>query len=503
MLLLDFTRRQIKLDDNKVSDHQIDIERQIIHLMLKDRRAVDEIIDEGYGIDFFIQPHRFLVESIYHEYMDSGQTRLLNRESYKQKLLDNNKGDLVECMQIYDKCYLQAFAEMDDLGHLKKSFVEGFIGQRTIELLKKYNKETKKIGYLSAARSLVDHLQQLVSVTEIRQTVFAPIYDIKDEYLQRLKERKENKDAIVRCGIPEIDDAIEVGFGPQQMTLFVADVGGHKTNTMLNIAICLYLRGYNVLFIPLEMDRLMLMDRIIANIAEVNFHKLAHPELITEEEQKRITESTIWLKKDHQFCILDADERTSVSRLQIEIENRAKYFKPAVVIIDYIANLQPDVRFGSRNDLEIGEILKNLRFLGKKYGFHIISAAQMGRAAIKALREGKEGAVDSTAVHGSHQYSADSDTVFALMQNPNETDRLKLLTIKARYGPKGVSKELQVDAQYCRITSTENTMETAPTGILDLQEAINQPTSEIADSVAEKKNKLEFSTDFDDLDLGD
>lgn len=488
---------------NNILKQQIDIERKLIHLMLKDRQAIDEILDEGYGTDFFIKRHRFLVESIYQEYIDSGQLRLLNREAFRQKLLDNNVNNIIDSMQVYDKCYLQVFAETDDLGHLKKSFVEGFIGQQTIELLKKYNENTKKNGYLGAARTLVDHLQQLVSVTEIRQTVFAPMYDIKDEYLQQLDYRKKNADAVIRCGIPEIDDGIGVGFGPQQLTLFVADVGGHKTNMMLNIAINLYNRGYNVLFIPLEMDRLMLTNRIMANITGIDFHKFFHPNLITDIEQKKIKEASIWLKKDHKFCILDADERTSVSRLKFEIENRAKYFKPAVVIIDYIANLQPDIRYGSRNDLEIGDILKSLRFLGKKYRFHIISAAQMNRAAIKALREGKEGVIDSTAVHGSHQYSADSDTVFALMPNLNETDRIKLLTIKARYGPKGASKELQVDAQHCRITSTENTMENAPTGIEDLEEAINEPMSDIGDSVINKKNQLEFSTDFDDLDLGE
>lgn len=280
----------------------------------------------------------------------------------------------------------------------------------------------------------------------------------------------------------------------------------HNTNMMLNISLALYDRGHSVLFIPLEMSRVDLMGRVIANRAKINFNKLACPEMLNEEEWSRIKECQIWEEHQHRFCILDADERTSVGRLQQEIEKRSLAFKPDVVIIDYIANLKPDRRFGDRNDLEIGEILKSLRFMGKKYGFHVISAAQMGRQALKSLKDDATGVPDSTSIRGSHEYSADSDTIFGLMKVKDEPDKIKLAVIKARHGPSGgPTKNLHVQPEYCMISSMQNMNSITSSSVedvFDLEGDLNEPVDKIA---ATQHPKITFAnTNFDDIDdIGD
>jgi replicative DNA helicase len=236
----------------------------------------------------------------------------------------------------------------------------------------------------------------------------------------------------------------------------------HNTNVMLNLALNLYERGHSVLFIPLEMNRHDLINRMIANRCDIPHDKIARIGELDKAERDKIRQkidaAKIWLEGTDaaKLYILDSDERTSVSRLKRELEKKALVFKPKVVIIDYVANLEPDIRFGQRNDLEIGEILKSLRFLGKQYGFHIISAAQMGRSAIKAMKESgfNSSSVDSTSIRGSHEYSADADNIFALIKVPNEEDKLKIYSLKARYGPSGQTAELGVNPQYCRVYGT-------------------------------------------------
>lgn len=475
-----------------------DTERKIIHLMLKSREVIDEMLDSGLGSDFFDVVHQPLVDAIYYEYRVSERRRLLIRETYRQYLTQQNVGsELLLNLSVYDQCLVGTNSKQEELSVLKARLQEGYIARQCSFFLKDFNKDFGKHGALYAARNLSDKLQQGLSITETRRTVYASLPEIKDDYLAMIDQQRGHPDLVIRCQIPEIDDSVNVGFKPQHLTLIVAPESSHKSNLMLNIGLNVADANHNVLFVPLEMNRFDLTNRIVANRCGIDFHCLARPELLSDEQRKLMGDTKMW--KSDRFCILDADERTSVSDLKREIEKRAVDFKPSVVIIDYIANLKADVRFGSRNDLEIGEILKSLRFLGKKYGFHIITAAQMNRAAITLLREGKEDAVDSTSIHGSLQYAADSDTIFALYCVNGEPTRLKCYVIKARHGVKGEMKELRVDPAHCRITSTKDSLLTDPGGLTDLDNDLNIPTADIAASAAVEFSSVSLDDDVSGL----
>jgi len=476
---------------DKPGKHYLESERQLIHLMLKNRDVVDEVLSSGVSPDFFDPHHQRLVESIYKEFINSDRKRLLTRVSYRQMLLESGAGgDMMQNLTVYDKCFIGVYAKVDDLGYLKKLLVEGYMARECFFYFQDFRKESDKKGFLYAANNLHDKLKSALGTTDSGRSVLTSISEIRDEYIKDLEYRRDNMDKVVRCGIPEIDNIVNVGFRPQHLTLFVADVGSHKTNMMLNIALNLYDRKHSVLFIPLEMGRLDLTNRIIANRASINYNKLACPEMLSNEEWDRIRNCKVWLDDNHRFCILDADDRTSVSQLQHEIEKRSMVFHPDVIIIDYIANLKPDRRFGDRNDLEIGEILKSLRFLGKKHKFHIISAAQMGRAAIKALRDDTSAVPDSTSIRGSHEYSADSDTIFGLLKLPDENDKIKVINIKARHGPSGGHSELRVYPEYCRIVSGNSMLIGDDSDDLSVENEINESPDNI-------------SAHFDHLDFDD
>ncbi len=343
----------------KAIDQHIENEQKIIHLMLKYRDVTDEMMDNVITSEFFYPNHQPLVDAIYKEFYTSESKRLLTRESYRQMLLEENVGgDMALNLSVYDRCLLGVNAHVNDLGHLKKRLVEGYVGRKSYVYIKDFTDNVKKQGYTKAARRLADNLESSLTVTDTRRTIFASLGELKEDWLKDLDERRADTTKIIQCGYPELDNAICVGFRPQHLTLFVADVGGHKTNMMINIALQIFEKGHNVLFIPLEMNRFDLINRIVSNRSGVPFTRLVRAGAMTDEDRKTVENSSVWQEIKSRFCILDADERTSVSSLKREIEKRAFAFKPEVVIIDYIANLQPDIRFGGRNDLEIGEILK-------------------------------------------------------------------------------------------------------------------------------------------------
>jgi replicative DNA helicase len=481
----------------KSFERHLEVEMKVIHLMLRHRDAVDELLNDGYRVDFFETVHRPLVQAIYEEYVRANGKRLLTRNGYQEVIKDqDDKKNLVPRMNVYDKCDLKVYADRNELGYLKKLLMEGFAGRALRKYLQQANVDADKKGFMFAIKTLRDNLDTTLVNTETKDTVFASFDELKDSYLEQLEYDRSHPETIITCNIPEVDNAINVGFRPMHLTLVVADVGGHKTNLMLNIALNVSEQGHNVLFVPLEMPWRDLTSRVICNRVNINNRLLAKPHLLKPEQIQQIKEASLWENKH--FAVLDAHERFELAVLRREIEKRVIGFQPKVVVIDYADIVRTEARYQSRT-IEIGEMLHSLRALGKQYGFHIVSAAQMNRAAIKALREGDDSALDSTAIHGSHNYSAASDTIFGLMRIPDEKDKIKIYVIKARHGPSGVTGELNVDPSRYLITSTSETL--TMTSETDLELDLNRPPSEIAAEVEKVSEPMSFQgCDLDDLD---
>jgi hypothetical protein len=217
---------------------------------------------------------------------------------------------------------------------------------------------------------------------------------------------------------------------------------------MLNVAANVWWeQKLPVLFVPLEMPKKEMALKLLARQSGIPFAYLNKPKSMSEEqfELAKKFQTEPWPNYDSKLYIMNSyEERTKVSVIRRMIEEHLEIFQPRVVVIDYIANLSPDRVRGERNDLEIGEMLKDLRHMGRPgvihdKGFATISGAQIGREALRRIRRS---ASDKTAfysedIRGSHEYSADADNMFAQMPDPQQQEELlQLFCIKARYGKK-------------------------------------------------------------------
>ena len=492
------------MSDNPTKLSHIEIERRIISLMLRSNDVVEEMINNGFTENFFDEVHAELTQAIYDEFITSDGKRILTRDHYKDRLLSQNKSKITfHELGTFDQCYfIQSPPTVDDVGMLMRQLTEAYLGRTTNKYLEEFRKEQKQYGYSKAVRSLTDKFQSALGLTETKHSEFHIIADMRDSYIQELDKLRKNPAERVTCGWEEIDEAIPVGFRPGHLTLFAADTGGHKSNIMLNIALNLYEKhGHNILFVPIEMSWSDLTNRLISNLTNIPLKYIGEPSLLTDKQFDLIKEASLWMQRSNKFAILDVSEKTSVAVLRAEIEKRINFFKPKLVVIDYIALMGSDKNFYGRNDLEIGDILKSLRLMGKRYGFHVFSAAQIGRGTLTKLRqEGFDAAhIDSTALRGSHEYSADADTIFALLPVPDEEDKLKIYTVKARHGKKGVTRELHLKADCCRISSTHSVNFTETEEDIDLFEGELNETPEESMKQLESNPNLTFASSLDSL----
>lgn len=252
----------------------------------------------------------------------------------------------------------------------------------------------------------------------------------------------------------------------------------HNTNVMLNVALNIAEKGHEVLFVPLEMQWRDLLNRTVCARTGITNLALARPQDMSDDDIKKIENHAMWNSNLKNFYILESKDNFSVKTMRREIEKRISFFKPKILFVDYADIFETDSHRGIERHLEINEMIKSLRALGRKYNFSIVTAAQMNRANIKALRESKgEIKIGSDALHGSHGYSAYANTIFALIKVPNEPNRLMIHTIKARDGASSQTSELSVDPSRCLISSSVNAK--FLTSSMDLESVINTDPAEI------------------------
>ena len=246
----------------------------------------------------------------------------------------------------------------------------------------------------------------------------------------------------------------------------------HNSTMMLNVAMNAWLKSKkNVLFVPLEMPRRFIEHKMVSRESRIPFENVSNPKSLNGKQIENITGIRInkWPNEHGRFFIMDSMEgRTKVSTIKQQIKQHIEIFKPDVVVIDYIANLEADSK-KDRADIEIGDMLKELFHMGKEgvlheKGFGVVSGAQIGRSALKRVRAqpGDRMQFHSEDVRGAHDYSADATTIFALFPDPQQpSEKLWVFVVKSRYGRKtfpdgSLKAQLDVRPDLSLITSASS-----------------------------------------------
>jgi len=425
---------------------KIQLERDFISLLLKHKDLIADWIESGPDIGFFDSNLHMLLYAIVFAFNNNS---LLTLRAFRVYLSDKiaDKLEIIAHEKEYNLANM-SYVKRDDFYIIKAKITEAYISRSSIDAIEKFRQDVNNSGSLFAIKKLNNTISELVTNSDIKKPViYQSLDDYMPEFVELLESRKdENSNTIIRCGIKEIDSAMVGGFAPGTLTLFCSDVGGFKSTMMLNIGLNIWAKGHNVLFVPLEMPRDKMTEKLVSRETGISFEKFECTYKMTEDDWKKITAFEKDRKKwSHKFYIMDAPERTQVSLIRREIEKHVDIFKPVVVIVDYIANLVPEGRYvNERNDLQIGEMLKDLRHMGRRNsitdnGFAVISAAQIGREGLRRLRKLGAGKSSfySEDLRGSHEYSMIADYIFGQMEDVNNpSSNLIMLAIKCRYGSK-------------------------------------------------------------------
>ena len=417
--------------------------------MLGNSDLVSDYMESFLSSDYFDEIHKPILGAIEFSF---GSNVLLTKDSFLDYLRNagKNKLDIQNQELLYLRIYMMlSKLSKDDFPNLKQKIITSFLVSNTTAYIDEFVSAIKKSNPIDAVQKLASKMLDLtIESEEQKSVIYEDMKDYLPVYVDDLLNRSNSKeDTRILTHIREIDEVITVGLQPGNLILFSSDVAGYKTTMMLNIALNVWkYSNVNVLFVPLEMPRKLLTNKIASRETGIDSQKLAIPKCLSEEEKIKLQEfQDNWEKSGSggKFYILEASDRVPVSLIKKEIKRHIEAFSPRLVIVDYIANLIPEKKYNNmRNDLQIGEMLKDLRTMGRenaitKDGFTIISGAQIGREGLKRTRRLgiNKTSFYSEDLRGSHEYPADADAVFAQLPDEQNSNVLNIICIKSRYGP--------------------------------------------------------------------
>lgn len=423
-----------------MAENTRELQEKLINLLLHYKEGVDFWFESSLKKECFDESYSNILNAIIYAYENGAK---LTRKAYLE-FIDDLK---LEKRKIIteEKLFINIFSlkvNFDDYYVISKKIYDGYLLENSLYYVNAFAKDIEFKGIKCALEDLNSNLNNLIEEesTDVMD-IYSNITDYSDKFTQYLRDvydGKIKKSKIIKCGIREIDDTMVTGFAPGILTLFCADVGAFKTTTMLNIGLNIWKQEENVLFVPLEMAYDQMYTKIISRETKIDSEDV-YKQLLTKEQIDKIEEiQKSWKEYKKKFYVMKKGDRSSVSTIKHEIEKNIDIFKPSIVVIDYIGNLIPDKSRQGRNDLEIGDMLKDLRQMGQKMGFSIVSGAQLGREALKRIRKGNnDSSINSEDIRGSHEYAADADNIYALVPDPNNpTSRVQIYVVKSRNGKK-------------------------------------------------------------------
>ena len=233
---------------------------------------------------------------------------------------------------------------------------------------------------------------------------------IYDEYMIRKNSPEQHKG--LEVGWRDLDKATN-GYKRQTLNLVIGEVNKGKSTMLLNMAIGMHRRGYNVLFFSFEMPMFQVKARYVASRLLLPYDGFVHGTLDDGQEQRL----KAWFddsggnaqfkmfekEAGAYFAIIDQPDDTSPAFIEQMVRQYRQYRgAPDAIYVDYINNMKCDTSKAAQWWENTGEAAKGLRRIARIYDLVAFSAQQINREGLKFSRKKSEDEPSQAQIHPEH-----------------------------------------------------------------------------------------------------
>ena len=204
--------------------------------------------------------------------------------------------------------------------------------------------------------------------------------DIGSRWFDDIQRRYANKGGLSGLPTPWAKfNAMTGGLGPGELVIVAGRPSMGKSAFAINVATANALSGKRVLFFNLEMTDVSIFNRCVASVMDVPLQWLRHPDDEHPDSEvlwSRVTEGVRRMRG----TTLAIDDTPGLRREQIIARAKREHMRQPVdlIVVDHL-HLMP-LPGKTRETVEIGEITRDLKGLGKELGCPVMLLAQLNRS---------------------------------------------------------------------------------------------------------------------------
>jgi replicative DNA helicase len=421
---------KVKRKDNssmRVPPHDLEAERSVLGALLLDKDAVVKVVEFLFPKHFYKDLHGVVYQAILNLFEKREPVDLITVQSELKRMKElKDVGGVTFLTELVNSVptaaniewYARTIKDMAIKRELLTAAAE--IGEMVFD-------ESDTAELLDKS----EHLLYSVSQDRLYQD-FIPIKDTLEITFERLDELSKNKGELrgVPTGMKKLDRMLS-GMREGNLVVLAARPSVGKSSFAFNVSQYAALeKKRGVAIFSLEMNREMIVDRMISSLGGIDNWKISTGNLSQEDFEKygvaagELAEAPIFIDDTPGIGVLEM--RTRARRLILE-------HKIDLVIVDYMQLMRARTR--ESRVQEVSEISQGLKGLARELNIPVLAVSQLSRAVEQRGGDKKPQLSD---LRDSGSIEQDADVVMFLWR-PDEEDRktYKLLVAKHRNGPTG------------------------------------------------------------------
>ncbi|MBD2180676.1 replicative DNA helicase [Planktothrix sp. FACHB-1355] len=435
---------------DRLPPQNIEAEEAILGGILLDPEAIGRVLDILVPDAFSLESHKIIYQAALTLHAQSKPTDLMTVAVW---LYDNDRLDKVggqsKLAQLIDRTVsavnIDQYAKLVAEKYLRRKLIQA--GHKIVDL--GHETATELPIVLDRAE------QEIFGITQERpQQGLISIAETLNYTFTELNNRSENVALPgLTCNFYDLD-AMTGGFQRSDLIIVAGRPSMGKTSFALGIAHQISkTHQFPVAIFSLEMSKEQLVQRLLANEAEIESNRLRSGR-ISENEWERLspafaTLSALPIYIDDSANISVTEMRSQARRLQAEQGREI-----GLILIDYLQLMEG----GSDNRVqELSKITRNLKGLAREMNTPVIALSQLSRGV--ESRTNKRPMLSDLRESGSIEQ--DADLVIMLYRdvyyNPDSPDRdiAEVIIAKHRNGPTGTVK-LLFNSQFTQFRNLAN-----------------------------------------------
>ena len=428
---------------NRSQFYNVNLEMEILSIAFNDNKTVDTIMELKEDI-FYFEKHKNIFSIMKSLWMDSQEITMATILAYVKNDLESI-GGVSFLGDIY--CLYTTSRGLNQLIDTLKAY------RKRREILNVKNELDKMLQEEKENEVILSTLSASLSEIEDNSEDDGEIAPALDECLTVLESKYKNGGKVtgIQTKLVGLDKRLN-GLNKQELFIVAGRPGSGKTTFANNIALRSASQGYNTIVFNLEMSKVQIFQKLIANVGVIDNEKLKFGNLNDAEWERVGNAQSKLLNMSKNLKIFDS--LMHIDKIIAQCNKLHKKGKLDLVIIDYLQLIETNGNKNSREQ-EVSSISRRLKQLSKNLQIPVIVLSQLSRACEQ--RADKRPILSDLRESGAIEQDADN-VLFCYRDEyyyPDTEDKgiLEIIIGKQRNGPTGTEKVAWIP-EYQKITDT-------------------------------------------------